>query len=157
MMSPVIVQTVVDMNQALRADSGSEENPAMINRVLEQAVRTAKHDYLVAIISDFDGANEDTRRYLLRMSQHNDVIGVLVHDPSATDLPPGANLVATNGELQVELDMGKGRVYKDISEMGKGRVSRVLEWQKEIGVPMLPIHTAEDVATQVQRLLGYGR
>jgi len=30
----------------------------------------------------------------------------------------------------------------------------VLAWQEDIGVPMLPLSTAEDVVLQVSRLLG---
>jgi len=38
-----------------------EPNPAMLNRVLERVLHLAKHDYLVAIISDFNGADEGTK------------------------------------------------------------------------------------------------
>ena len=98
-----ILQTVVKMNHALRADMHVDANPGMLNRVLEQAARIAGHDYVIGIISDFDGADDDTRRHLLKMEQHNDLIGVLIHDPSATELPPSTDFVITDGELQVEL------------------------------------------------------
>ena len=39
-------------------DSTVEANPAMLNEVLERALRLAKHDYLVTVISDFDGVDE---------------------------------------------------------------------------------------------------
>jgi uncharacterized protein (DUF58 family) len=152
-----ILQTVVDMNHALRADLEVDANSGMLNRVLDQAQRMAKHDYVVGIISDFDGADDDTRRHLLRMSQHNDVIGVLVHDPSATNLPPSTALVVTDGALQVELEMGKGRERQEVAEFAKGRIAEIMAWQKEIGVPFIPVNTAEDVAEQVRRLLGVRR
>ena len=64
----------------------------MLNKVLEMVGRLAGHDHLIALISDFDGADELTRRLLLRLAQHNDVIGVVVHDPSATDFPATGEL-----------------------------------------------------------------
>jgi hypothetical protein len=48
----------------------------MLNRVLESAAQLAGHDYLVMAISDFDGADDDTRRCLMQLAQHNDVLGV---------------------------------------------------------------------------------
>ena len=149
-----ILETIVDMNHGLNIEAGVPPNPGMLNEVLERAVRLAKHDYLVAVISDFDGADEETRGHMLRMAQHNDVLAVLVHDPSATNLPPTDNLVVTDGELQIEVQAGQECVRKRVAEYSTGRIARILEWQKEIGVPVLPINTAEGVAEQVRHLLG---
>ena len=150
-----ILQAVTEMNQVLSADSEAKSNPGMLNVVLENAFRNASHDYLFAVISDFDGADETTQRHLLKMSQHNDVICALVHDSSATDLPPSRNFVITDGELQIELEIGKERMRKKVVELASGRIAKVLGWQKNIGVPVLPINTGEGVAEQVRSLLGH--
>jgi uncharacterized protein (DUF58 family) len=149
-----LLKAVVEKNQALRAGAGVAPAPAMLNTVLERAARVAKHDYLVAVISDFDGADEVTRKLMLRMAQHNDVICALVHDPSATKLPEMARLVVSDGELQVELDLGGGRTRERLAEESVKRLQRVIDWQRELGIPVLPIHTAEDPIRQVQLLLG---
>src|SRR5262245_46538040 len=44
-----ILQAVVEKNHALRVDVPMQPRPAMLNGVLEQAVRLAKHDYLVCL------------------------------------------------------------------------------------------------------------
>lgn len=150
-----ILQTVVEMNHALRADQEVPPNPEMLNRVLEAVGRLAGHDYLIAVISDFEGADDHTRRLMLRLSQHNDLIGVVVHDPSATDLPASEDLVITDGELQIELAVGTQKVRRKIAESIKGRIAWLLAWQQEIRVPMLPITTAQGVAEQIRHLLGY--
>jgi hypothetical protein len=62
--------------------------------------------------------------------------------------------VITDGRLQIEVPMGRQRVRRDLHEFASGRIARVLAWQQEIGVPMLPLSTAEDVVLQVSRLLG---
>lgn len=149
-----ILQTVVKMNHALRADQETPPAPGMLNRVLEAVGRLAGHDYLIAVISDFEGADDRTRRLMLRLAQHNDLIGVVVHDPSAADLPAVGDLVITDGELQVELALGTRKVRRKLAETVKGRIARVLGWQQEIRVPMLPISTAEGVAEQIRHLLG---
>lgn len=150
-----VLQTVVDMNHLLGADHDVPPNPAMLNRVLENTARLAGHDFLIAVISDFEGSDDETRSLMLRLSQHNDLIGVVVHDPSATDLPPTEDLVITDGELQIELNMGQEKVRRKVAEISKSRITRVLAWQQEIQVPMLPINTAGGVAEQVRHLLGY--
>jgi hypothetical protein len=107
------------------------------------------------VISDFEGADDHTRRLMLGLSQHNDLIGVVVYDPSATDLPASEDLVITDGELQIELAVGTQKVRRKIAESVKGRIARLLAWQQEIRVPMLPITTAKGVAEQIRHLLGY--
>jgi hypothetical protein len=123
----------------------------MLNHVLESTAQLAEHDYLVMVISDFDGADDDTRRWLRQLAQHNDLLGVLVHDPSATRLPSSQELVITDGHLQIELPLGEQRVRHELHEFASGRIARVLAWQQDIGVPMLPLSTAEDVVLQMGR------
>lgn len=149
-----LLGAVVKKNHALRAGPDITSNPAMLDQVLEQAARIAKHDNLVTVVSDFDGVDEATRRLVLRLSEHNDVLLALVHDPSATELPEMSRLVVSDGELQLELDLGESKVRKRVEQYGVERLERVIAWQREMGVPVLPINTAEDPIRQVARLLG---
>lgn len=150
-----ILQTVVRMNRDLHADSPVKSNPGMLNRVLEGALRLAKHDFLVTVISDFDGVDDDTRGLVLRLSQHNDVLLLLVHDPSATTLPERGRIVVSDGDLQVEVDLGASKEHKALLAFSNARLQRVLAWQRELGVPVLPIHTGADVPEQIRHLLGH--
>lgn len=150
-----ILQTVVEKNRALRADSPQKSEPSMLNEVLEQACRIAAHDHLVTVISDFDGVDDDTRGLVLRLSRHNDVILLLVHDPSALELPEAGRLVVSDGDLQVEIDTEHGGERKRLLEFSSGRIERVLAWQREIGVPVLAVTTAEEPDEQIRRQLGW--
>jgi len=145
---------LVEQNTALRADASVRSNPSALNDVLEGVARVAKHDYLVVIVSDFDGADARTSRLMTRMSQHNDVIAIPVYDPSSQHLPSGGRMVVGDGELQMEVDLGKGSSRRRLLEYTQGRLDSVLRWREEIGVPVLPISTAEPVVDQVLRLLG---
>ncbi|NNK02069.1 MAG: DUF58 domain-containing protein [Desulfatitalea sp.] len=150
-----ILQNVVEMNRALGANQQMPANPEMLNQMLEAAGRLAGHDYLIAVISDFEGADDQTRGLMLRLSRHNDLIGVVIHDPSATDLPTMEDLVITDGQLQIELPLGNRKVRRKLAESAKSRIARLLAWQQEIRVPMLPVTTAQGVLEQIQHLLGY--
>lgn len=149
-----IIRAIVEMNHKLDVGKELKSNPTMLNKVLETAQRTAGHDYLIAVISDFEGADDMTRRHLLRLAQHNDVICALIHDPSATKLPSSGDYVISDGELQIEVDFGKRTIRKKVLNIAKGRIARILAWQQEIRVPILPINTVEDVAEQIRHLIG---
>lgn len=149
-----LLEVVVAQNNKLRADSTAKRNPAQLNAALEAVARVADHDHLVIVISDFDGQDERTRDLLMALSLHNDVIAMLINDPFLFDLPTAGELVVSDGELQVELPFGAGHVRKRLAQAVDVRLKEVLDWRSEIGVPVLPLSTAEPVANQLRKLLG---
>ena len=60
---------VVEQNRALGVGRGIASAPAMLNRALDQARRLALHDATIVIISDFDGADDETRRIVGGMAR----------------------------------------------------------------------------------------
>jgi len=149
-----ILHALVEKNTALRADSPARSNPAMLNEVLRGVARNVSHDYLIAIVSDFDGADDETTRLVTRMAHHNDVIAIPVYDPSSQELPTTGRLVVSDGEVQIEVDFGKKSSRRRLLDFAEGRLASVMAWQREIGVPVMPISTAEDVMDQMRSLLG---
>ncbi|MCZ6681361.1 MAG: DUF58 domain-containing protein [Candidatus Poribacteria bacterium] len=150
-----ILQSIVYHNNELRADSDVPRNPSMLNRALEGASRLASHDYLIGIISDFDGMDDETRRIMIQLAQHNDVIAALIYDPLAMQGLPGAGrFVVSQGQLQVEVDFGRTRVREPLSDYFAERIQNVEERLKKVGIPVLPINTADDVTEQLRHLLG---
>ena len=126
-----------------------------MNRALDGVARIAKHDYLVTIISDFDGMDDETNRLMTIMSQHNDMIVVPVFDPLSKRFPERGRLVVSDGELQLELDTEKGSVQQRMIEVGDRRMKSIMRWWEELGVPVAPLTTDRDPVDQIQRLLGY--
>jgi uncharacterized protein (DUF58 family) len=126
----------------------------VLNNALDRARRLAPHDSTVIIISDFDGADETTRRLAGSMAQHNSVVALLVHDPLQSDLPSSARMTVTDGELQIMLEVGRDSVRKSIQQATDARLRSVFAWTREIGVPVLPLSAAEDTASQLRRLMG---
>jgi uncharacterized protein (DUF58 family) len=149
-----ILQAMVEMNRSLAVDRGIEPAPEMLNRALERVVRSAGHDFLVTLVSDLSGADDETRRLLTLLSRHNDVLAGLVYDPLQVDLPEKGRMVVTEGELQVELDVGRSRERKALSEFFPGRLRELEEALRGLEIPVLPLHTAEGVAEQLRHLFG---
>jgi uncharacterized protein (DUF58 family) len=88
------------------------------------------------------------------MTQHNDVVALLVHDPLQSDLPVSAAMTVTDGELQIQLEIGRDSVRQSITEATEARLRGVFAWTRELGVPVLPLSAAEETAPQLRRLLG---
>lgn len=150
-----ILDRISHHNHLLRADSTARPKPLRLNEVLDSVARVCRHDALVVVASDFDGADQRTRDLLLGLSRSNDVICCLAYDPLAVKLPPAGQLVVSNGELQVELQLGEEKVRQNMLEASDKRIRFILAWQHELGIPVLPISTAESVPQQVRYLLGH--
>jgi uncharacterized protein (DUF58 family) len=141
-------------NHLLRGDSKVRSNSERLNVVLKSVADICRHDVLVVIVSDFDGADDATRDLLLGLSGSNDVICCLAYDPLAVKLPGVDQLVVSNGELQVELPLGREKIRKSILEASEGRIRSILAWQHELRIPVLPVSTADSVPQQLRHLLG---
>jgi uncharacterized protein (DUF58 family) len=150
-----ILKRISYFNKLLRADMPAHPNSTQLNDVLENVARVCRHDALILIASDFDGADERTRDLLLHISRANDVVCCLIHDPLAVHLPAVDQLVVSNGELQVELHLGQEKIRKNILDASDKRVKPILAWQHELGIPVLPLSNAEDVSVQMRHLLGH--
>ncbi|MGY4480542.1 DUF58 domain-containing protein [Bradyrhizobium sp. USDA 3364] len=149
-----ILSAIVAQNQALAVNSGIATASGMLNRALEHAVRRTMHDATVIIISDFDGADTATRRMIGALARHNNVVAVLVHDPLQSDLPASSRMTVTDGELQIQLEVGREHVRRSIEQASQERLQGVFAWTHELGIPVLPLSAAEETVPQVRRLLG---
>jgi len=141
-------------NRALNATSEAKRTPGQLDAVLTRVAAVARHDHLIIVISDFDGHGPATRDLLLKMSVANDVIAILVYDPFLLELPRTGEMVVSGGSLQAELQFGRSNVRDAVDSFARNRGRDLLSWQKEMGLPMLPISAAEEVAPHLRTLLG---
>src|SRR5262245_42076822 len=148
------IEAVAEQNALLRADGEARRNSTQLNAALMRVARVSRHDRLLVIVSDFDGHDALTRDLMLELALHNDVIAVVVYDPFLLRLPQSGQLVVSDGELQVELEISGERTRRAIGEFVDARARELLAWQHEIGVPVLPVSAAEETAPQLRRLLG---
>jgi uncharacterized protein (DUF58 family) len=148
-----LLQLVLERNHALEAGH-AVRGAGQLNRVLDLARRRSYHDHVIVVVSDFDGADDETRNALLLLREHNDVIAVPVIDRSRTTLPEQGRLVVSDGNLQVEVNLGDRRIREALRTTGERDLDLVRSWEREIRVPVLPIVTAEDPVRQIRRLLG---
>jgi uncharacterized protein (DUF58 family) len=144
---------IAHQNSSLNAAFADAPMPASLDTVLQRVAGIAKHDHLVVVISDFDGHSATTQEILLQLSGRNDLICILVYDPFLLDLPKSGDIVVSGGSLQVELPLRQADVRQSIDRFARDRGRALLAWQRELGLPMLPVSSAEETAPQLRRLL----
>lgn len=149
-----LLAEVVRANANLSAAQPDLPASQGLNRALRGALLSAPHDCLVCVISDFAGADEETLRALRLLAAHNDVLAMLVFDPMAQQLPRSGRLVVTQGELQLEVAVGRQREREPLAHFFSDRLRQVAELLRRSRVPLLSIDTAEEELPQLRRELG---
>ena len=151
-----LLEATAERNAALHADRQVELKPGSLNQVLKSVARLAHHDHLILIFSDFDGIDETTHRRLAGIAAHNDLILVLVHDPAAVKLGEDQRIHAVLGDglMQAEVDLKSASAREVFSGFSRQRLERILSWQTEINLSVLPLSAGEETIPQIRRLLG---
>jgi uncharacterized protein (DUF58 family) len=148
-----LLQEVVRLNHRLAVDEPPVGN-VTINDVLERVLQCAKHDHLVVLVSDLDGANERTRELATRLAAHNDLLVAAVYDPLGASLVGEPDMLASDrGEV---IEIPHDRKFADSFRQSFQR--RLDEWTKvfhTIKVPVLPISTSDPVRDQIRELFGH--
>jgi uncharacterized protein (DUF58 family) len=148
-----VLHTLLEMNHRLRIDAGIRPAPDMLNQALTRAAQMAPHDALVVVISDFFGVDEQTERLAARLAAHNDVLGLLVHDP--VRLNPGSrDIGVSDGDAQIVLNLSDRKVRSAIADDYASEQERIAHFLRGLSAPLLLISNQGDVVDQVRRHLG---
>ena len=146
---------LADANSLLRADAPVAD-PMPLTRVLRAVARIAARNHLIIVLSDFDMLDDETDRLVSGLARRNDLVLGLISDPFAEEMPEGLRLVVSDGELQAEVDTGDRTTHRNLRDMARGRLAEILDWQRRLGVPVLPLTAAEATLPQMRRLMGLG-
>jgi len=149
-----ILKTVVEKNHALNARSKADPGPHMLNQALQRLAALANHDCLICLISDGSGIDANTRKYVSRLTEHNDVLSVFVYDPLEEDMPDAGKLVFSDGSSQIEFNTREKRLRKGFALDFQQRMERMKASSRKHSIPLLPINTTEPVLDQVRKQLG---
>ena len=149
-----LLNVVLEKNRALSVDAGIEPNAGQLNEVLRFANGQATHDYLVCLISDLNGADDETARLMTRLAEHNDVMVLFVYDPLETELPETGKLVISDGDLQLRVDADDAGLRKKFRDDFNDRLATARGLLLKRQIPVLPISTVRPVIEQVRDHLG---
>ena len=149
-----LLESVAELNAGLHADREVDTQPGELNQVLKSVARIAHHDHLILIISDFAGIDDQTHRHLSGIAVHNDLVLILVHDPAASELPAGDRVVIGDHSSQAQVDLGSSDMRRALGGYTQQRLERILGWQTQINLSVLPLSAGEDTLPQIRQLMG---
>ncbi len=142
------------MNNELSVTPDSSSNPAALADALGMLERSIGHDYLVVLVSDFYGWDEDTLKTIRRIRRHNDVICSLVYDPLERDISRADKLVVSDGRYQLEVDPGSQGLGEKFEASFESSMAHVQGELKRHDIPVLPVETVTPVVDQLRQKLG---
>jgi uncharacterized protein (DUF58 family) len=147
-----LLHEVVRFNHAL-ASTECAQGDVTLNRVLEATLRRASHDHLVVLISDLDGADDETQRLATLLAAHNDMLAVLTYDQL------GAYLVGQPGMIAADRgsfwEIPAGMAFTDsFRQVFERKLNEWTDIFRALRVPVIPVTTSEPVADQLRTLFG---
>ncbi|WP_424929270.1 DUF58 domain-containing protein [Amaricoccus tamworthensis] len=148
-----LLMALAEANGLLHAEAPAVE-PIPLTRILQSVARMAPRNHLIIILSDFDVVDDETERLVTAIARRNDLVLGLVSDPFADNVPADMRLVVSDGSLQAEIDTGDRTAHQRVADMATGRLATILDWQRRLGVPVLPLSAAEETLPQIRRLMG---
>lgn len=148
-----VLSEVARQNATLSGEA-RETAAGGLNEALRMAVRMATHDWLVCLISDAAGEDDETTRLVTNLCAHNDVLAIFVHDPLERDLPDIGRATFGSGQAQIEVDASAPRLREQFSTGHAQWRERLAQLSRKRAIPVLPISTTRDVAEQLRELIG---
>jgi uncharacterized protein (DUF58 family) len=150
-----ILRAVVDRNHALRADRDLQPGPHMINEVLRRLGPLARHDNLVVLITDGFGVDESSRPAATGLTEHNDMLGLVIFDPLERRLDDAGRLDFSDGARLLEVDTGRARVRGAYEADFEARMQTLHTLSRRNAVPLLTLDASLPLLEQVRHQLGY--
>jgi uncharacterized protein (DUF58 family) len=150
-----ILKQVVEKNHALNADPGLKSDADKLNQALKQVSHLARHDCLVCLITDGNGINPETRRYVTRLAEHNDVLTAFIFDPLEKDMPAVGRLRFADGEGQLEADTSSKKLRTAFQNEFKQRLEQMQSASRRFAMPLLLLDTCSPVSEQIRSALGH--
>jgi uncharacterized protein (DUF58 family) len=150
-----ILKQVVKKNHALSADPRLKPDAGKLNEVLEQVSRMARHDCLICLVTDGNGINPETRRFITGLAEHNDVLTAFIFDPLEKDMPAAGRLRFADGESQLETDTSNKKLRTAFQSEFEQRLEQMQSTSRRFSMPLLPLDTSSPVSEQLRELLGH--
>ncbi len=125
-------------------DPKPEKSP--FSQSLARLRRLAKPGSLIYIMSDFRDLDEDAKRHISRLGQHNEIQAYCLTDPLDSQLPPPGNYSLTNGEVISKINTSDNTMRQQYHNDETSRVSLLTTYLKQQRVLLQPLSTTDKIA-----------
>jgi len=134
--------------------SDSESTAYTLNQALLRLRRVTQPGSQLILLSDFNGLTAQNASHLTLLARHNELLLVDIHDPLEAELPPPGRYRLSDGRRFLGLetaDEGLRQRYRDHFEALQAELQQLC---RRNGITRLPLSSADDPLTTLQRSLG---
>ena len=146
--------TATDPGLAMDSHAANTET-SHLNEALLRLRRVARPGSLVFILSDFYAINEDTRRHLQDLRQHNDIVACQIVDALELEPPAAGRYAISDGVHTGLLDTRSAARRDAYSEYFANHHRAVSELMQQCAVHLHRIATTDDVARTLRHGLAH--
>jgi len=146
------LQKLVDESESFLTENKIiESKTEVLEKALHRTVSMTTHDFVILIISDFRGISQASKKHLIQLSRHNDVILARISDPLEERLPD-EKLVLSDGDLQILWDANRRKAGEKYSKSDEENRGTFLNEMAKYGIPIMELNTVEDIRSQLKSL-----
>ncbi|MEQ1543932.1 DUF58 domain-containing protein [Methyloglobulus sp.] len=146
--------SVLHFLNALVIPDIAEGNDFTFTQALFRLSQHARPGSLVYIISDFRGINEQTENYLLKLSEHCDVVLIFVYDPLEKGLPTQGRYRFTHDDKDVLIDTSDKQRLTNYQLRFEERLRKIKRISSRRGVALIQCSTQADPVQCLRHPLG---
>ncbi|MBE0621054.1 MAG: DUF58 domain-containing protein [Burkholderiales bacterium] len=134
-----------------RAGVSGQAHPDGLNAALGRLRRVSRPGSLVVLLGDYYGIDEDSRKHLLRLRQHSDVVAIQIVDPLEEAPPAAARYGVTAGGRSGVLDTRSSAARDAYQGYFSRHHETVAATMRGCAIPLLRLSTGEDVAAALRK------
>lgn len=148
-----------DFNHALSRESTASQtdpenqtgNPAYFTEALANVRRVTRHGSALFIISDFNNYTEESRIHLQPLTQHNNVVGIHIHDPLEAQLPEPDLYSITNGSQRTRINTASSKHRSAYEAAFTSKLSAISDEFMRFRSPLISLSTNQSIVAGMNR------
>ncbi len=147
---------LAEANQRLTIGRTSAQGAQQLDAALARAARLQSKNAVFILVSDLHGWSNSTVERLKQLQIHNDVFCCWVRDPLEYQLEKIDGLIASDGQLQLEVDASANQLGSKYIAQAQAKQDELTRLLRRSGLPLLIVDTRGDELQQLKRALNGG-
>jgi len=139
------VMDKIENDQTIVTSVESDDQQSAFAQSLARLRRLAKPGSLIYIFSDFRTIDEDCKRHISRLSQHNEIQSYLLTDPMDDQLPPPGNYSLTDGSTISRINTSANTMRKQYHDAEIKRINQLSDYLKQQRILLQPLSTVANL------------